>query len=187
MWSPSVQAVIDRSHNSRANYAVFLKTEVAYAGARRTEVDVEFHQGSMHRVEVPARRLVVNCETSEGAVYDVVNRRYVDDPDELKGACGISLTVDSIASARMLAPISGPYGRADRVELTGKKFVRRYAVTSDGIIVANDYVPQGSDVVFSLHTVSTVLKRGPQPAAMFTRESLTRDFASEALAASGAH
>jgi hypothetical protein len=181
-----VQAVIDRSHNSRADYAVILKVDVVHSGVRSTEVNAEFQQGAMHRVEVPRRRVLANCDTGEGAVYDVTNARFVDEPGNVKGACGIDVGADRIVSARMLPPLSGPFGRADRIEMTGANFVRHYAVTPDGIIVSDDYLPQDGDVDFSLQTVSSVVKRGPQPPAMFARDSLTRDFASEALAASGA-
>ena len=53
---------------------------------------------------------------------------------------------DPVISAKMLPPVSGPYGRADRIELTSESFTRHYSVTPDGIIVADDYVPNGPDV-----------------------------------------
>jgi hypothetical protein len=179
-----VQAVIDRSHDSRANYAVISRVDVVHSGGRSNEVNAEFQQGAMHRVEVPTRRVLANCDTGEGAVYDVANARFVDEPGNVKGACGVAVAADTIVSARMLPPLSGSFGRADRIELTGAKFVRHYAVTPDGIIVSSDYLPQDGDADFSIKTISSVVKRGPQSAAMFTRDSLTRDFASEALAAS---
>jgi hypothetical protein len=115
-----VQAVVDRSHDSRVSYAVILKVDVVHSGARSSEVNAEFQQGSMHRVEVPTRRVLANCDTGEGAVYDVANARFVDEPGTLKSACGIAVAADTIVSARMLPPISGSFGRADRIELTGQ-------------------------------------------------------------------
>jgi hypothetical protein len=172
-----VQAVIDRSHASRASYAVAITAEVVTSGRRHIDRDWEFHQGAMHRVEVPIRRVVANCDTDEGSVYDAVGGRYVDGSNIVPGACGIAVGADTVVSARMLAPITGAYGRADVVELTGEKFVRRYGVTADGIIVLNDYTPRTADVGFSDKTLNVVVRRGPQDPAMFTRESLTRAFA----------
>lgn len=178
-----VQAVIDRSHNSRANYAVILKVEADYSGAHSSELNAEFQQGAMHRVEVPTRRVLANCDTGEGSVYDVPNARYIDDANSAKAACGIFMGGDPVTSAKMLPPVSGPYGRADRIELTSKSFTRHYSVTPDGIIVADDYIPNSSDVRFSTRTVGAIVKRGPQPAEMFTRESLVRAYASSTAGA----
>lgn len=175
-----VQAVIDRSHASRADYTVSLTVETVREGVPGTEIDTEFQQGAMHRVEVPARRVLTNCETGEGSVYDVQGGRYLEDTRNVEAACGIDMNADRVVSARMLAPVIGPYGRADCIELTGKHFVRRYAVTPDGIIVGNDYIPRTPDVGFSLRTLNAVVRRGPQDPTMFTRESLTRGFAPDA-------
>lgn len=178
-----VQALIDRSHASRANYSVGITAEVISSGGRHVETDWEFNQGAMHRVEVPLRRAVANCETGEGTVNDLVRGRYIDGGDDVKHACGIAADADPIISARMLKPITGPYGRADVIQLTGRKFVRRYAVTTDGIIVLNDFIPRSADVGFSLKTLRTVVLRGPQDPTIFTRESLSRSFAPAAEAA----
>lgn len=172
-----VQAVIDRSHNSRANYAVFLTSEVFRGDERRVEVNAEFQQGAMHRVEVPDARILSNCETGTGFTYDVRQQRFVDSPKMSGGACGIAIGADEPFSAKMLEPITGTFGRADVIELTGAKFVRRYAVTDDGIIVANDYEPRRADVPFALRTLSVKVVRGTQDAAMFEPKSLSKAFA----------
>jgi hypothetical protein len=176
-----VQAVIDRSHNARGSYAVVLTTEVTTTDAHWTEKDAEFQQGARHRIEVPALRTLNDCDTRKSTAYDVLHHRYLDENGSVKGVCGIDVDADRALSGRMLEPVTGSYGRADRIELTGEKFVRRYAVTADGVIVANDYIPRNARVGFSLKTVGTVLKRGPQDPAMFTRESLQRAFASDGL------
>ena len=172
-----VQDVIDRSHASRASYSVAITTEVVWTSGRHVETDYEYQQGAMHRVEVPLRRIVANCDTGEGTINDFVAGRYVDGGDEVKHVCGIDVTADPPISGRMLKPVAGPYGRADVIELTGPKFVRRYAVTEDGIIVANDYIPRSAAVGFSLKTLRSVVRRGPQDPAMFTRQSLVRSYA----------
>jgi hypothetical protein len=171
-----VQAVIDRSHRARGDYAVFLTTEVATPARRWTEVDAEFQHGAMHRIEVPTVRTIVNCDTGAETVYDVHKADYRED-GSVGSTCGIAVDADPIVSARMLEPVSGVYGRADRIELIGEKFVRRYTVTTDGIIVGNDYAPRRVDIGFALRTVSVVVRRAAQPPAMFARESLARPFA----------
>jgi hypothetical protein len=62
--------------------------------------------------------------------------------------------------------------------LTGTNFIRRYAVTSDGIIVATAYVPLRPDVHFSLRTLSVTVSRGRQNPEMFDPASLSRAFVS---------
>jgi hypothetical protein len=171
-----VQAVIDRSHHKRGDYAVFLTTQIATPARSWTEIQAEFQQGASHRIEVSMERTLVNCDTGAGTAYDVMQARYRED-EASHGVCGIDVAADPILSAKMLPPVSGPYGRADRIELTGEKFVRRYAVTADGIIVTQDYVPRRADVGFALHTLKAEVRRGRQPAEMFTRESLKRAFA----------
>ena len=173
-----VQAVIDRSRSTRADYAVVLSAEVVRNGTRAIEIDAEFQQGPLHRVEVPAMRVLANCDTGEAYVYDVLAGHLVDRPDTAAGACGISLGVDQVISGRLLNPVNGTYGRADVIELTGTNFVRRYAVTEDGIIVAEAYVPRRADVTFSLRTLGVAVSRGRQDPAMFDRGSLSRAFAS---------
>ena len=171
-----VQAVIDRSHDMRADYAVFLTTEIATPARRWTEVQAEFQRGASHRIEVSMARTLNNCDSGDSIVYDVAHSRYPDD-GSIRGVCGIDVSADPILSARMLEPISGPYGRADRIELTGEKFVRRYAVTPDGIIVGSDYIPRRPEIGFSMRTLKVEVRRGAQDPAMFTRASLARAFA----------
>jgi hypothetical protein len=181
-----VQAVIDRSHKARGDYAVFLTTEVATPARRWTEVEAEFQQGSRHRVEVGSARTLENCDTGESIAYDVAHQHYLDPQGPVKGVCGIDVDVDPIVSGRLLEPVTGPYGRADRIELTGEKFVRLYAVTADGIIVSNNYVPRSPAIGFALTTIRSEVRRGPQDPAMFTRESLARAFAPAAPAEAAA-
>lgn len=170
-----VQAVIDRSHRSRADYSVFLTVEITMGGRTHTEVQAEFQAGRRHRVEVAVANVVADCETGDQVTYNIPLGTIEAGRDT--GACGISMASDVIVSARLLPPITGSYGRADVIELTGKKFARRYAVTPDGIIVSNSYQPILADVDFTIRTLSTQVVRGAPDPAMFKQESISRRFA----------
>ncbi len=170
-----VQAVIDRSHQSRADYSVFLSFEITMGGRTHREVQAEFQAGRRHRVEVAVANVVADCETGDQVTYNIPLGTIEAGRDT--GACGISMASDIIVSGRMLPPITGSYGRADVIELTGKKFVRRYAVTPDGIIVSNNYQPISSDVDFTIRTLSSQVVRGAPDPSMFKQESIKRRFA----------
>jgi hypothetical protein len=175
---PEVQAVIDRSKTTRANYSVTMTAEVVRDGQRVIELEAEFQQGALHRVEVPARRVLSNCDTGESYTYEIASARMESNVDQSDSVCGIALAADPPISGRLLAPVTGDYGRADVIELVGGNFIRRYAVTADGIIVALAYVPRRPEVGFSLRSLSVTVSRGPQDPAMFDRRSLDRAFAS---------
>jgi hypothetical protein len=173
---PAVQAVIDRSFATRDGYGVVMRVEVVLDGRRFEDTSAEFRQGAMHRVENGLRRVLIDCDTGETASFEVSAGRVVSREDQ-SGACGVAVNADRVQSARMLAPASGPYGRADVIELTGADYVRRYAVTEDGIIVDNEWVPRRANVGFSIRTLSVEVRRGAQDPAMFVESALDRGFA----------
>jgi len=175
---PEVQAVVDRSKASRSDYSVTMTAEVVRNGQRVIEVQAELQQGALHRVEVPARRVIANCDTGESYDYEIASGRVVNTNDQSDSVCGIAMAADPPISGRLLAPVTGDYGRADVIELVGSNFIRRYAVTPDGIIVAQAYVPRRPEVGFSLRTLTVTVSRGPQDPTMFDRRSLDRAFAS---------
>ncbi|HMI20996.1 MAG TPA: hypothetical protein VK533_15795 [Sphingomonas sp.] len=169
-----VQAIIDRSHATRANYSVVLRTQVIRSGVATIENAAEYQFGPMHRVEVALTRVLANCDTGENILYDVTNARLVMRPEIGGGACGIAVAADKVLAARMLPPVKGSFGKADVIELVGEKFVRRYTVTPDGIIVRNDWTPRDPSVAFSLKTLSTKLARGKPDRRLFKTASLAK-------------
>lgn len=172
-----VQAVIDRSFANRGSYRLVSRVELVINGRRSTDTAVEFRQGAMYRNENSLRRMLINCDTGETATFEIAAGRIVSRDDQ-SGACGVALHADRVQSARMLAPVTGAYGRADVFELTGVDYVRRYVVTGHGIVIDNEWTPRRSDVGFSIRTLSTTVTRGPQDPAMFVESSLGRAFAS---------
>ena len=173
---PEVQAVIERSHSPRPDYAVIATVEVLRPAGRTVETNAEFHRQPMHRVETPATRVLINCDTGETAVYDVASAHIVSREDQ-SGACGIAVGADRVLSGHMLPPVVTPNGRADVIELTGVDFVRRYTLTEDGILLAGDYQQRRDDVGFSLRTLSATVSREAQDPAMFAEETLQRAYA----------
>ena len=171
-----VQAVVDRSKTTRVSYRVVTTSEISSNGNRWTETEAEFQQGSMHRVEVPATRVLANCDTGEAYVFAVLAGHLVNNPAIGAGACGIDMAVDHVISGRLLEPVSGDYGRADVIELTGTNLIRRYAVTEDGIIVATAYVSRRAENPYSMRTLTVTVTRGRQDPAMFEPGSLERYF-----------
>lgn len=167
-----VQAVIDRSHATRANYSVVLRVRTLRNGVAGVEDDAEYQLGRMHRVEVPFTRVLANCDTGENIIYDVTRAKLVLNRELGGGACGIAVDADQVIEGRMLPSIKGNFGTADVIELVGVKLVRRYAVTPDGIIVSNDWIERETGAAL-LKTISTRLVRGKPDPHLFKTASLS--------------
>jgi hypothetical protein len=144
-------------------------------GVTSQHMTAEFHRGSMHRVETAESRVIANCATGERIVYDMLADRIARSRRE-GGACGIG-NPEAVISSRMLPRVTGPWGPADVIELTGPDFVRRYAVTESGVLLSTDYVPRRADVGLAIETLRVQVTWGPPDAAMFEESSLRRAFA----------
>lgn len=170
-----VRAVIDRSRNPRTDYSAFTVQRVTRANESFVEATAEYQQGQRHRVETQLVRVLIDCQTGDAFLYRVEEGRT---ERQTGGAsiCGIA-DAEPILSARMLPPVTGSYGRADVVELIGPDFIRRYAVTEDGILVAQDYVPRRSDVGVEVRTLHVVVRRESPDPAMFEEANLARAYA----------
>lgn len=173
---PEVRAVIERSRNPSVDYSIVQTVRTTVNGATSVGTNAEFERGAMHRVETPLARAIADCVTGDSLTYlpseDRVTRTTGDDG----GACGVG-NPEPVLSSRMLPPVTGPWGRADVIELTGRDFVRRYIITTDGIIVVGDWTPRRPDVGFALQAVRVVVTRGAPDPAMFEEASLRRIFA----------
>ena len=169
-----VQEVVDRSHTTRANYSVVLRVRVLRDGVANIEDNAEYQLGRMHRVEVPATRVLANCDTGQNILYDVASAKLRLDPGTGGTACGIAVNIDRLIGGRMLAPIKGSFGTADVIELVGERLVRRYAVTHDGIIVSNDWMLRDPPNTVLIKTLSSRLVRGKPDPRLFKTASLAR-------------
>jgi hypothetical protein len=173
--SPEVRAVIARSRNPAVDYSVVRAERVTYQGRTFEQTAAEYERGAMHRVEVMPARAIARCGTGPSVSYFPAQDR-IERFDSDNGACGIGDS-EPVLSSRMLPPVTGPWGRADVIELTGADFVRRYVVTDDGILVSSDYTPRRADVGFAVRTLRVVVRRGTPDPAMFEEDSLRRTFA----------
>lgn len=173
--SPEVRAVIARSRNPTVDYIVVHSERVTLQGRTFEQVSAEYQRGAMHRVETKPARAIANCATGDMVRYlpalDRIERFSGGD----RGACGIG-DAEPVLSSRMLLPVTGPWGRADVIELTGHDFVRRYVVTDDGILVSGDWTPRRPDVSFATRTLQVVVTRAVPDPAMFEEASLRRTF-----------
>jgi len=168
---PAVQAVIDRSHATRADYAVILRVQTMRNGVAGVEDDAEYQLGRMHRVEVPATRVLADCDIGLSIIFDVAQAKLMVNQQLGSGACGIAVDADKVITGRMLPPIRGSFGTADVIELIGEKLIRRYAVTPDGIIVSNDWIARGTGT-YLLKTQSVRVVRGKLDPKLFKTASL---------------
>lgn len=172
---PEVRAVIDRSRNPTTDYTSFHVDRVVGDNESSTSTTAEYHRGRLHRIESPALRMLMNCETGATVTYEVRAERF-GRPSRLSGLCGIP-DVEPVISSRVLPAETGRFGRVDVVELTGRDFVRRYAVTQDGILTSSNFTQRRAAVRPRVEIVRARIRRGPPDPAMFNEASLTRAFA----------
>lgn len=172
---PEVRAVIERSRHPTADYASFHVDRIVSGDERFTATNAEFHRGTQHRIETRPTRVLVNCETGAAVVYDV-RTGQTERSQTAVGLCGIA-DAEPVLSSRLLPAETGRLGRTDIVELTGPDFVRRYAVTADGILVSANYTPRRPDFPYRVETVHAEIRRGPPDPAMFEEASLARAYA----------
>lgn len=172
---PEVRAVIERSRNPTTDYTSFHVDRVVSGGERFIATSAEYHRRTMHRVETRPTRMLIDCATGAGVAYDVgagTTRRM----QGAAGICGIA-DAEPVLSSRLLPAETGRFGRTDIVELTGPDFVRRYAVTQDGILASSNYTPRRADVGARVETIHAEIRRGSPDPAMFEEASLARAFA----------
>jgi hypothetical protein len=170
-----VRAVIERSHTPTVDHSLVTTIRATVYGVTSQHMTAEFHRGSMQRVETAESRVIANCATGDRIVYYMLDDR-IERSRRAGGACGIG-NPEAVISSRMLPRVTGPWGPADVIELTGPDFVRRYAVTEGGILLSTDYVPRRADVGLEMETLRAQVTWGTPDAAMFEESSLRRAFA----------
>ena len=172
---PEVRAVIERSRNPATDYTSFHVDRVVGGNESSSSSAAEYHRGRLHRIETTALRMIVNCETGATVAYEVRAERF-GRPSLLSGLCGIP-EVEPVISSRLLPAETGRFGPVDVVELTGPEFIRRYAVTRDGILTSSNFTQRRADVRPRVEIVRARISRGSPDPAMFEEASLARAFA----------
>jgi hypothetical protein len=173
--SSEVRAVIERSRNPTTDYSNFQTIRVLDGDQRFTAASNEFHRGRQHRIETSRSRMLVDCDTGLALVFDIATGTS-QRMENGQGMCGITDS-EPVMSSRLLPAETGPWGRVDIIELTGRDFVRRYAVTQDGILASSNYQPRRPDFPHRVETIHTEIRRGSPDPAMFEEASLARAYA----------
>ena len=131
---------IERTKTTRATYA-------AYAwGVSRSETgehgdgwSAEIHSGDWHRMEASHTRVIANCRTHVGWVYDVASGKISDSPNAWLGACGVYSPPD-IRAVESIESVASPWGRLDLLKVSDPRFTRFYAISEEGVIVRSNWI-----------------------------------------------
>lgn len=166
------EAIANRTRTTTSTYAAYeWGGAVNEDGSTEEHWTAEFHSGDWHRMEAPKMRVVANCRTHVGFFYDVTKNETTDAPNAYRGACRIYASPD-VASTVRLPTVESAFGRLDRIQITDQEFVREYAITSRGVIMASDWNAKSGLKVPCIRSrtfaVLGILPKG----AIFSRESL---------------
>ena len=168
--------VVERTKTVDATYANYIWNRIAGSGEPPTEEwSAEFHSGSRHRVETPRERLIADCSALTGTAISLATGEKIVGASVAAAACGIS-TTKPFRSARLIGPVEGPSGPADRVEVNDRDYVRTYDVTREGILVRGIYASNEAPSTPTLESWTVALDRNLPSEDMFSEESLTRSF-----------
>lgn len=139
---PRAVAVFERTKHPSADYAVY-----QWNWARRSDGEpwggwsVEFHRGSLHRVELPLVRAVANCTTGAGSIFHVAEGRMEQSETIGNGLCGINSNSD-IKRLEWVGRRDSRFGPADLIRVIGEEYQRSYAVSPAGILLGTEYFRQ---------------------------------------------
>ncbi len=150
---PEARALIDkhaaevllRTRQVSITYAVYQWNEVAdNSEAGRSEWAAEFHSGNMHRVETPLVRVVADCSTFSGFMYDVAKKQTTADRNAGVYACGVNLG----RRPRLLEyvkHVSSKYGLLDVIHVVDDQDDRFYGISTAGVIITTEYTSLKND------------------------------------------
>jgi len=166
---PRAVAAVERSRTTRQPYIVALKVAVKYGETQYQDTASEIHDWPMHRVENRDVHVVANCATQTAERMTLSTGNVTEERGDAASACGVGQPSGTLRALRWLGRAKRPSGVVDIVEMEDAKFVRRYEITTDGIIVLNDFTPK-AEGDFSFKTIRVVyLKRGRPPAELFAK------------------
>ncbi len=171
--------VVQRTKTTRATYTAYEWNVVRDdEGNPQDGWAAEFHSGDLHRLEIAGARIVANCRTHEGHIYDVKAGETQDSDTIWLTACGID-TTDQIVAVDRLAPIADKSGPLDVIRIKGGAWVRFYAIDRNGVIVrSNRIAANGSPSPCVQNRAVAILPTLPAR-DLFTRASLAKSFVPE--------
>ncbi len=172
-------SVVQRTKATKATYAAYQWNTIRDdEGNPSGEWAAEFHSGDMHRLEIAEVRIVANCRTHQGWLYDVKAGETQDSDTVWLTACGID-TTDQITAVDLLPQLGGKGGPFDVVKITGGPWIRYYAVDRNGVIVRSNRVAANGSPSPCLQNRALAILPALPARDMFTRASLARSFVPE--------
>jgi hypothetical protein len=136
---PVANTVVERTRQTQSTYAVYLwGSALDKDGNTEEHWSAEFHSGDWHRMDSPKIRVIANCRTHVGYFHDVATGQTTDAPNAYRGSCGIYDAPD-VSEIIKLDSISSDNRQLDQIKITDAKFIRQYAIDSDGVIVGSDW------------------------------------------------
>ena len=167
-----------RTRNASGTYALYHWNEVAYtATSGRSEWSAEFHSGTHHRVETPLVRIVADCSSLSGFVYDVEKQVTTAEKAVGVAACGINLGRLPLELTYVRDQTTA-YGRVDVIRLLDESDERFYAVDETGTLIASEYWSRDQRRPCLQATTSALLRTLPD-GDIFSEKSLARSVVPE--------
>ena len=165
--------VIERTKTTTATYA-------SYAwGVSRSETgepddgwSAEIHSGDWHRMEASHTRVIANCRTHVGWVYDVASGTISDSSNAWLGACGIYSPPD-IRAVELIDSIASTWGKLDLLKVSDPRFTRFYAVSVEGAIVRSNWIAADGAPLPCIQIEPIAILSSLPTGEIFTRSSLT--------------
>jgi hypothetical protein len=139
---PRASAAVDRSRTTTQPYTVILAASVEINGSRFEDTATEFHDWPLHRVETKPAHVIANCETNEAVRFDTTTFKSTRSLDDTSNACGVGGFGPGPIRLKWLGRERRAFGWVDVIELENANFFRRYEITTDGIIVLNNFEPK---------------------------------------------
>lgn len=175
---PRAVAVLERTKRPSADYAVY-----QWNWARRDDGEkwggwsVEFHRGSLHRVESPLTRAVADCSTGAGSIFFVAEGRIEQSDTIGNGLCGINSN-SNIKTLEWVGRRESRFGQADLLKVTGDDYDRTYAVSPTGVLLATEYFRRDPDSGDCVQNETFAVEDVPE-GDLFSAESLRQSFVGE--------
>lgn len=173
---PRALAAVERSRTTKQPYIVTLAASVEIDGSRFEDTATEFHDWPLHRVETKPAHVIANCETNEAVRFDTTTSKSARSVEDASNACGVGGFGPDPVRLKWLGLEQRTFGKVDVIELENAKFFRRYEITSDGIIVLNNFEPKDGKS-FRYTTKFVRLDRRKPAASTFDESTISQRLA----------
>jgi hypothetical protein len=169
---PNALAILSRSRDTQATYALYVWNRIHRMGEPvNEEWAAEFHRGYQHRVETPKYRIIADCATNLGYVYDVDKGSLQESSDAGAVACGVSIA-NEIVSVEARGSTPSAYGQLDVIRVVDSKDERFYAVDARGILVRTSVFPASGSSGYCVQAEPIAVSDQLPAGEWFTPESL---------------